>query len=155
MVLLLKWHTWLVIALIATHIFVYKKGEESIQVDFDVYKNEQILSALAAETAARAKEQSLNLANKKVTDNYESLKTATATVVKSLDADRMRLQAAISSSDSTTAKDTGTGLQPIESPKDRVLNGCLQRYEEVATDADQLSDQVIALQEYVNKVVKP
>ena len=158
MTLLFNWRLWLAVAFAAALAFgsyqCVQFGKNSVQVQFDMYKNQQILNTLAAEVAARAKEHAMQDTNLKVTDNYETLKTATATAVKSLDADRMRLQSALAAASGSTAPVyTGAGLKPDASPESRILSGCLSRYEEVAGDADQLSDQVVALQDYINRVV--
>lgn len=157
MALLLNWRVWCAVLVLTLEAYgsyvMYTKGEEHIQIEFDVYKNQQIVNALAQERLNRSKEVLLNTENQKVTDNYESLKTATSTAVKSLDSDRMRLQALIAAGDRSTPTYTGAGLQPVATPKDRVLSECLGRYEEVAGDADALSDQVRAFQDYITGVV--
>lgn len=158
MTLLFNWRLWLAIAFAAALAFgsyqCVQFGKNSVQVEFDVYKNQQILNTLAAEVAARAKEHVMQDTNLKVSENYEILKAATATAVKSLDADRMRLQSALAAASSRpTPGNTGAGLKPDASPESRILSSCLSRYEEVAGDADQLSDQVTGLQDYINRVV--
>jgi len=154
--LLLNPRVWaaiiLAIALGVATRFVYTKGAESVQVEFDKYKNQQILDALNAEKAVRAKELSLQDANQKVTENYESLKSATAVVVKSLDADRVRLQAILTARNSSPASVAQTSTTTTDSPESRILGECLQRYEAVAGDADGLSNQVKALQDFVNTI---
>ena len=79
MSLLLNWRIWLLVFLALGEVAfgwkMYKMGGNSVQVEFDTYKNQQVLDTLAAEKAARAKEQSLQVANRKVSENYESLKT--------------------------------------------------------------------------------
>ena len=149
--LLLNWRTYAALALAASWAFAFHFGANSVQVKFDLYKNEQVSIALAAQTAAREKEHAMQASNQKVTENYESLKTATATAVGALDSDRMRLQAALAAS--SVPPDTGAGLRPDAAPKDRILSECLRRYEEVAADSDALADQVIGLQAYITKVV--
>jgi hypothetical protein len=156
MMLLLNPRVWAAIILaialgIATR-FVYTKGAESVQVKFDMYKNQQISDALNAEKAVRAKELSLQEANQKVSENYESLKSATAVVVKSLDADRVRLQSILASRNSSPSGVTQTSTAANDPPESRILGECLQRYESVAGDADGLSNQVKALQDFVNTI---
>ena len=148
--LLLNWRTYVVLAVFLSYAFVYRKGQESIQVDFDLYKNEQLSSALKADQAARAKEAVLNQANLEVTSNYEALKSATATAVRSLDADRLRLQASLSH---TVSGGTTTIVRADESSKDRILGECIDYYSGVAGDAEGLSNQVEALQKYIQTVV--
>ena len=140
------------LAVAAAGMFTYKKGEEHVQVTFDAYKNQQVLDLLAAEKAARAKEQSLQTANEKVTARYDDLKTTTTAAIRSLDNDRLRLQSALAAYEA--ARHPEAGVPADASPEVRVLSGCLERYETVAGDADTLSDQVKALQDYVRTVVQ-
>jgi hypothetical protein len=155
MAFLLDYRLWAVAIFAALELAagwkVYKMGEKAVQVEFDQYKDQQVLATLAAERAARAKEQTLQTANKKVSDNYEILKTATATAVLSLDNDRMRLQSALAARG--TSSDSASKLPADAAPEVGILSGCLNKYEAVAVDADALSDQVKALQDYVNSVV--
>ena len=130
----------------------YVLGKNSEKVEFDVYKAEQIAATLKLESMYRAKEQSMQSTNQKVTENYESLKSATAVAVGSLDTERLRLVSALTEARGTTAY-SGTGLQSNASPEDIILGGCLNQYEEVAGDAKELSDQVIGLQDYIKRVV--
>ena len=111
---------------------------------------------LALENAARDKEHAMQTANEKVIQDYESLKTATATAVSALDADRVRLQQALSrarSGNSAAPANPQAGLPPDAAPESRILSECLARYEAVAGDADELSNGLKALQDYVNNVV--
>ena len=129
----------------------YTMGEAHTQAAFDAYVNQQAQNELIAEETARVKEHAMQTANQKVSQNYESLKTATGTAVSALDADRLRLQSAFAAS--AASCDTGTRPGADASPKDDILDRCLERYEGVAGDAKKLSDQVIGLQEYVRTVV--
>ena len=88
MSLLLNWRVWAAILLcLAQAAFgwkAYKMGESSSLNALEALKSEYTSQALAAEQAARAKEQSLQVANRKVSANYETLKTATAVAVGAL-----------------------------------------------------------------------
>ena len=155
MSLLLNWRIWLLVFLALGEVAfgwkMYKMGGNSVQVEFDMYKNQQVLDTLAAEKAARAKEQSLQVANRKVSENYESLKTATATAVGALDAERLRLQAALASG--SASGDTSAAPGADGSPKDYILSRCLERYEAVARDAATIADKALGLQDYIRNVV--
>ena len=157
MMYLLNWRVWAAIILcLAQAAFgwkMYKIGGNSVQVTFDAYKNQQVLDTLAAERAARAKEQSLQVANQKVSQNYETLKTATATAVGALDADRLRLQAALAAR--SVPGDPGASPSADASPEVRILGECIDRRSEVAKDAQAVTDKLIGLQDYVRRVVKP
>jgi Protein of unknown function (DUF2514) len=155
MSLLLNWRIWLLVFLALGEIAfgwkMYKMGGNSVQVEFDTYKNQQALDTLAAEKAARVKEQSLQVANHKVSENYESLKTATATAVGALDAERMRLQSALAASSASGDTSAITGTDG--SSKDYILSRCLERYEAVARDAAAVADKAVGLQDYIRNVV--
>jgi len=156
--LLLNWRVWIAVSMAVLAAAggwkCYVLGQKSVQVEFDAYKNQQVLDRLAAEQAAREKEHSMLTANQKVSQNYESLKVATATAVSALDADRLQLQSSIAAARGASC-DPKAGPATDATPEDIVLGQCLQRYEAVAGDAKVLADQVIGLQEYVTKVVKP
>jgi len=135
----------------------YTLGEDHVQTQFTQYKADQANAALELNKAFRAKEQSMVAANQKVTDNYEALKISTGTAIADLNAERLRLLAAINSRPAgagNVPSYTGPGLRPDATPEDVVLAGCTSRYGEVAEDAANLADQVTALQDYVNSVVK-
>jgi hypothetical protein len=157
--LLLNWRLWGALAFGAAQAWfghvMYHKGMENVQVQFEAYKNEQIVDTLAFEREVLAKEHSMQSANQLVSTNYENLKSATAVAVHSLDADRQRLLSALEAARGGAApSDTGPGLRPDGSPTDWILAGCLGRYEEVAGSADALSAQVTGLQSYIRNVVQ-
>ena len=158
LLLIANWRVWLLAgvlgAVAASGIYGYRLGEKSTQATFDAYKLAQEHKAMAAEEAARQKETELQLSNQQVTQNYESLKTATATAVRALDADRMRLQSALAARSGEPAKDSSAIAGTDADPEGRILSECLDRYASVAGDADGLSAQVKALQDYISKVLE-
>ena len=129
-------------------------GRAEIQAQFDTYRLQAQQAALKAQQERDAEAKTMRETNEKVTANYESLKTATATAVRTLDSERMRLLSALAAAGHSAApSDPQSGLPADATAEDRVLGQCLARYEDVAGDAQQLSDQVKALQGYVNNVV--
>lgn len=157
--ILLNWRVWLVAALVASGAYLYRAGNVSgkaaVQSQFDAYKAKDAEQALAAQIERQAKESAMQSANLKVSQDYESLKSATATAVGALDRDRMRLQAALAAYRGATGKDSGTGLQIDDSAIVGSFSECIDRYSALATESDRLADQVIGLQAYVDGVVKP
>lgn len=151
--LLLNKNVWialvLVAAFVATGFKCYEFGKQSVQADFEAYKNEQVLDALEVEQTARHREKTLQLSNQKVSKNYEALKEATAVAVSALDTDRMRLQATL---DRIATNNSITGNIVDAAPEIRVLGQCFQHYEGMAVDAQRGADQVIALQQYITQV---
>jgi len=155
--LLLNPRVWMAIILVVLEAMggwkLYRMGTRAGDEKLAAYKAEQTQLQLDAEVKARAKETELINTNQKVTENYESLKTATATAVGALDAERVRLMSRLAAA-SGAPKDSGTGLVLNAPPQDRIRDQCLGRYEEVAGDAQALSDQVVALQSYIQKECK-
>jgi len=156
--ILLNWRVWLAAALVASGAYLYHAGSVSgkaaIQSQFDAYKTKDAEQALAAQIERQAKESAMQTANLKVSQDYESLKAATALAVSALDRDRMRLQAALAAYRGATGKDSGTGLQIDDSAIVGSFSECINRYSDLAKEADALSGQVIGLQDYINKVVR-
>jgi hypothetical protein len=157
--LLLNWRVWATAALVASYVCVgylsYHTGANSVLVEFEAYKTTQLADAVNMQRAVRAKEQDLITKTHQVSQDYAALKSSTDDRIRSLDAERLRLQATISALHSGgTAAPAQAGPSADESPEDRVLGACVQQYDAVAGDAQSLSDQVTALQAYVNAVTK-
>jgi len=156
--ILLNWRTWLVAALVASGAYLYHAGHVSgkaaVQSQFDAYKAKDAEQALAAQIERQTQESAMSAKNKEVTANYVSLQAATALAMSALDRDRMRLQAALAAYRGATGKDSGTGLQIDDSAIVGSFSECINRYSDLAKEADALSGQVIGLQDYVNKVVR-
>jgi hypothetical protein len=153
---------WLILALAVSNAFSYFKGHSSGYAEgygaghqeFLVFKEQALESAMAEQVRRNEIEATLKTANQKVTENYVSLQAATSTAVRALDADRLRALAALTSARGGAAPlNTSTGLPANATAEDGVLSECFRRYEEVAGDAEQLSSQVTALQDYITKVV--
>lgn len=146
--------TWLTIAgaiaLAVSHWFAWHQGGLSVQLEFERYVSEQQTAHIAALEDARAKEQALQLTNAKVNNDYQALKHTSATAAAAAKSERMRLLAALAARAATT--DSTTGPRSDADPTERVLRESVERYQEVAGDADRLSDQVIGLQDYVRGV---
>jgi hypothetical protein len=160
--LLLDPRLWGVLIFIVAEAFagitVYNKGlthgRAEVQVQFDAYVKKDLEQTVAEQVKRNAETARMNDLNQKVTAEYESLKTATATAVKSLDGDRLRLLSALAAArHRAPTSDPTPGLVPDASPEVGILGECLQRYEAVAGDAAALSDQVKGLQDYVHRVV--
>jgi hypothetical protein len=154
--LLSNWRVWAALFfVVAQAVFgwkIYSAGEAHGEQKLVAYQLEMMQKALVADEANRAKEKAKDERNQKVTEDYDSLKTATATAIGALDADRMRLMSDLAAARGTGANSaTSTGIDATA--EDAVLGGCLQRYEEVAGDAKAAANQIIGLQNYINTVV--
>jgi len=158
--LLLNWRLWLALAIAAgiswagyrLHHAGYESGRAEVQGQFDAYRNKAMEQALAAQAERQAQESAMQAANTKVSKDYESLKTATAVAVSALDADRMRLQAALAAYRSATGSDSGAGLPPDDSAATGVLSACIDQYAGVVSDFDREADKLRGLQAYVSAV---
>lgn len=146
--------TWLTlagaIALAVSHWFAWHQGGLSERLEFARYVSEQKTAHIADLEAARAKEQSLQLTNEKVTHDYQALKHTSATTAAAAKSERVRLLAALAARAATT--DSTTGPRADADPTERVLRESVERYQEVAGDADKLADVVTGLQAYVRGV---
>jgi hypothetical protein len=154
--LLLNWRVWAVLLIcLGEAAFGWKcyvSGKHEVQTQFDAYIASETKAALAAEEAARVREHDLQTAKQKVDVNYANLKTATATAVGALDADRMSLQSELAAA-RRAAGDSKTGPGIDAAAEDNVLSRCTERYTTVAGEAKAQSDKIIGLQDYVNNVV--
>lgn len=160
--LLSNWRIWAAVGLLLTNVCSYLYGQHTgyangahaIQVQFDAFRQDELEKALAAQVAKNAIEEKLNNENAKVTENYESLQAATATAVRALDADRMRLLAALRAAHGDPAPaNPGTGLPADATPEDRVLAECLFEYQSVVGDAEVLSNTVTSLQQTIRNIM--
>lgn len=156
--ILLNWRVWLVAALAAAGIYShhlgYVSGSADVQSVFDAYKTKDIEQAMAAQVLRQEQEAAMNAANLKVTQDYESLKSATATAVAALDRDRMRLQAALASYRRATGSDPKAGSAIDGDAIVKSFSECINEYSTLAAESDSTSDTLKALQDYVNKVVR-
>jgi len=149
--LLLNWRVWAAVGFALSLWFAYYQGGLSERVEHERYVSEQKTLHIAALEAARAKEQSLQLANSKVQNDYQALKQKSADAAYGAESERLLLLAALDAT-RPTPTNTAPGGRVDAAPADRVLVDSLRKYEAVARDADKLSDQVIGLQGYVRNV---
>ncbi|NVO05649.1 MAG: hypothetical protein HXX19_06780 [Rhodoferax sp.] len=158
MLQLLNWRLWAGLILVTLAAAggwkCFKLGEQDGLQQLAAYKAEQVAQALAADQAARDKEHSMQSANQKVTANYETLKAATAVAVGALDADRMRLQDALTASD-PTANPSARACADDATRTRAVVRSCAAALQKLAGYADGTENQLIGLQDYVRSVVAP
>ena len=135
------------------HHMGYETGRAEVQAEFTLFKEQALEAAMAAQAERTAAEKRMADANQKVTENYESLKDATAVAVRALDADRVRLQATLAAYRGATGKDPAPGACIDGDALVRSFSECVDRYSAVASELDQTSDTLKALQAYVRDVV--
>ena len=157
MAALLNWRVWAALALAVvlgiTHGMAYRTGRALVRADWDKDIAARTVQALAAEQAARVKEQELQANNAKVSANYEKQKASNRRLAVSLDDSVRQLQAAIggaaSPNTATTPGANGTGGLERE-----LLGSCSKSLAELAQTADRLEGKVVGLQSYVAEVCK-
>jgi hypothetical protein len=152
--LLLNWRVWAALVLVAVVSLAgltgYRAGERRIQQQFDSYKTEQLAFAEKQQEAARATEQHLNDINRQLGDDLAKATQDTNNGINDLTALRMRQRSA---SGGLVSQNPSAPSGAASSPKDRVLEECRDRRDELAGDAQRLSDQVNALQDYIKGVL--
>jgi len=154
---LLNWRVWAAVALVVvfaiSHGVAYRTGRDEVQADWDKDITERTVQALAAEQAARAKEQTLQTKNTKVSADYEKQKASNRALAISLDDSLRQLQAAIADTASPNsppiAGTNGTGGLDRE-----LLGNCARTLAELGQTADRLEGKVVGLQSYVAEVCK-
>jgi hypothetical protein len=128
-------------------------GKHEVQLQFDLFKEQALERAMAAQAERAQEEQRLKAINAHQKENYDALIHATATAVGAVDADRLRLLSDIAASRGSSAPvDPATGLPTDATPQERVLAECINRRAEVAEDAERLSNQVTGLQSFISGV---
>jgi hypothetical protein len=138
----------------ALHHRGYIAGQAASRNDLLEYRLQVEQDALREASQRDTKRLAMEAENLKVTENYVSLQTATATAVRALDADRMRLQATLSAYRRATSTDPQAGLQVDDSALVGSFSECIDRYSSLAKESDEASDTLKSLQEYVTGVVE-
>jgi hypothetical protein len=152
--LLLNWRVWAALVLVAAVALAgltgFRAGERRVQEQFDSYKVAQLQEAEKQQEAARLKEQALNESNRKLGDDLAKATQDTNNGIRDLAALRMRQH---STSSSIVSQNPSPSSSPASTPEDGVLAECRDRRDQLAGEAQQLSDQVNALQEYIKGVL--
>lgn len=137
----------LAVALAATYWKGYTGGKHAVQLEWDAATAQATAAALAAEQAARAKEQALQTQVRKVANDYQAEKTRRA-AADQLAADSLRqLQAAIAAG-GATSQDPATPARADDDPRDGIIAECAGALLEMDKAARSLADQTRALQGY-------
>jgi hypothetical protein len=158
MALLLNWRVWAAILLcVAQAAFgwkMYKAGGNSVQVEFDMYKNQQVLDTLAAQKANQLKEQGMQLSLENLTNAYIKNQKANSASAVAAGNSLRDLQATLDSpaaQDSPASRSVDAGAGPVQ----ELLGNCAATLVRMAQEADGLENQVVGLQSYVKQVVNP
>jgi acyl-coenzyme A synthetase/AMP-(fatty) acid ligase len=137
----------LAVALAGTHWKAYTTGKQAVQLEWDAATAEATAVALAAEQAARAREQALQTKVRKVANDYQVEKTRRA-AADQLAADSLRqLQAAIASG-GKPAPDPAAPAGTDDDPRDGIIAECAGALVKMDQAVRSLADQTRALQGY-------
>ena len=151
--LLLNWRVWAAIVLASSLVFAgiggYKYGKNTVQQEFDAYKTTQVQQAFKQQELNTLKEQQLQDSTTKVTNDYSAKVTSTSSSIADLA--RLRHNLTASPSGVVPQASPASGV-PDGDAKDWVLAECRDRRDELAGEAQQLSDQVSGLQSYIKGV---
>jgi len=156
MALLLNWRVWFVITFVASLAFGSYKcvqfGKNSVQVEFDKYKNQQILDALAVEKANQAKEQVMKLSLENLTNAYVKNQKANSDNAIAANNSLRDLQTTIGN---PTPIDPATSIGVDDLARARfVVGDCATTLSKMAEAFDASEARLSALQEYVKNVVQ-
>jgi Sec-independent protein translocase protein TatA len=133
------------VVLAGTHWKAYTNGKKAVRAEYQAKE-------LAAEKAAREREQELVAERKKLEDRYVQDKRKAEAAAAGARAELGRLRDQLAARSATTQ----TPATPIRvdggSPEAQLLGACASALVGVAEDADRLAAQVIGLQAYVRGV---
>lgn len=158
MMLLLNPRLWIALALAAvlgvTHMAVYRGGKSVVRAQWEQDKAARAAQALAAEQAARAREQQLVAERKKLEDRYVQSKRKADASAASARGELDRLRDELSTFRDPAAADSAPagradGRAGLES---QLLGHCATTLIGLAQEADRLGALVVGLQDYVKNV---
>ena len=153
--LLLNWRVWAAIiafsVVVSAGIGGYKYGRNNVQEQFNAYKTQQLQDAVEQQKLVAKQQEAMQTSNQKVSDNYVLKSTSTSTAISELARLRQHQQ---SSSSSIVSQSSPAASSPDDGAKDGVLAECRDRRDQLAGEAQQLSDQVTGLQSYIRDVVQ-
>jgi hypothetical protein len=142
-------------ALSLSHYFVYNKGQEAVQVQWD--KEKLAIAKAEADAADKAlvKLQTLQAEKQKVDQLYVQEKRKAAVAASSAQRELDRLRDTLTS-DNTTESDNGSCTIPRTDGRARLeqelLGQCAATLVAMAAEADRLETVVVGLQSYVKNI---
>ena len=151
---LLSPKVWIAIALSAglafSHLQAYKSGKNTVQRDWDAQTIVQAQATVKLVQDARAKEKVLTTKVNTVAQNYENAKKTNAALVVGLTGSLRDFQAELDKRD--TQLTATTTINHGASVEYKLLGACAASLVELAEHTQGYSEQVIALQAYINSV---
>jgi hypothetical protein len=144
----------IVVALAISHWFMYDAGRTSIQVKWERDIAQRAAQALAAEQAARAREQDLVAQRQKVEEQYarETRRAAAAAAGAQSELDRLRRELATGRRSAGQDSTSAGGIDAACRPEREILGECGEALFGMAREADAAVGRLGALQDYVRNV---
>lgn len=158
MTILLNPRVWIALALAAvlgfTHFSTYRMGKAVVRAEWDKDKAARVAQAMAAEQAARAREQQLVAERQKAEEVYVQQKRKAAAAVAGALTELDRLRDELAAPGGRACKDPAApagayGGAGLESD---LLGHCATALVRMAQEADRLETVVVGLQGYVKNV---
>jgi hypothetical protein len=128
--------------------WAYDRGEVHKQAEWDADKAERVQAALEASIANRAKEKLLNDKVRKVSDDYQKLQSANASVALELERVQHDFETALNSrcAENPTATGCANGTGGLEQ---ELLRHCAATLVGISKQADRLEAKVVGLQSFI------
>lgn len=135
--------------------WAYTNGANSVQVKFDMYKNQQAQQAQQQEAANRLKEQGFQTSVENISNAY--IKEHSAHLAANANAHSMldSFQASLNSPAPKDPATPGSADGATQGLDAQLLGNCAAALVRLAEAADGLEEQVVGLQAYVEQVVNP
>ena len=135
------------VVLAGTHWKAYINGQKNVRAEYQAKQ-------LAAEQAAREREQELVAERKKLEDRYVQSKRKADISAAAARAELERLRDQLAAGGAATADPTAAIRADAGTVEGQLLGACASALVAVAEDADRLSAQVVGLQDYVRGVCR-
>lgn len=135
------------VVLAGTHWKAYINGQKAVRAEYQAKQ-------LAAEQAARAREQELVAQRQKVEELYVEEKRKAAAAAAGARTELGRLRDQLAAGRPAPANPTPTTRADAGAIEGQLLGACASALVAVAEDADRLAAQVVGLQDYVRGVCR-
>lgn len=135
------------IALAGSHWSAYRQGKEAVHTEWQADTAQRTAAALLESERNRAKEQTLQTAVRKVTNDYQAQKTRAAAADQRA-ADSLRQLTAALGADRAPGADPATPGGADDDPRSGIVAECAAALVDLDKAARRLASQAAALQDY-------
>ncbi len=144
----------LVAALAFSHMFAYRTGRAVVRAQWDKDIAVRTQAALAAEQAARHREQDLVIARNRSEERYAQEKRKAASSASSANSELGRLRDQLAARNSASPQDSAANARANGAAglERELLGHCAAALVGLAAEADRLEATVVGLQSYVKDV---